>query len=74
MSLLFVTYGFTSARVGPQLSPFNADRAAALGSLRRLEGVDAKLVLPGHGAAWHEGVKAAVTGARAAERALAAGR
>jgi glyoxylase-like metal-dependent hydrolase (beta-lactamase superfamily II) len=59
------TYAFTSGRTGPQLSPLNRDRALALESLRRIEDVPATLVLPGHGAAWHQGVKSAVIAVRA---------
>ena len=60
------TYAVTSGRVGPQLSPFNDDRAQALDSLRRLEDVPASLVLPGHGVVWRDGVRSAVEAARAA--------
>ena len=64
-STLFVgdalcTYAVTSGRRGPQLSPFNADRGQALNSLERLHGVDARLVLPGHGEAWADGIDEAV--------------
>ena len=59
------TYAVTSGRTGPQLSPFNRDRAQALESLRRIEDVPATHVLPGHGATWHQGVKSAVTAVRA---------
>lgn len=61
-------YAFTTARVGPQLSPFNLNRQQALASLARLEDVPAGLVLPGHGAAWREGAAAAVEAARRASR------
>jgi glyoxylase-like metal-dependent hydrolase (beta-lactamase superfamily II) len=59
------TYAFTSGRTGPQLSPLNRDRAEALESLKRIEEVPATHVLPGHGASWHQGVKAAVIAVRA---------
>ena len=59
------TYAVTSGRTGPQLSPFNRDRAQALDSLKRIEDVPATHVLPGHGATWHQGVKSAVTAVRA---------
>ncbi|HWO93814.1 MAG TPA: MBL fold metallo-hydrolase [Dehalococcoidia bacterium] len=51
---------------GPQVmgSTFDADSKLALESLRRLEGVEADLVLPGHGEPWSGGVEAAVTEAR----------
>jgi len=58
------TYSVASGWHGPQLSPFNADRAQALESLGRLEAVEATYVLPGHGAAWHQGVRDAVKEAR----------
>lgn len=59
------TYAVTSGRTGPQLSPFNRDRATALESLKRIEDLPATHVLPGHGASWHQGVKSAVTAVRA---------
>ena len=59
------TYAVTTGRSGPQLAPFTADEPLALASLRRLEDVPATLVLPGHGAPWHLGVRAAVEGVRA---------
>jgi glyoxylase-like metal-dependent hydrolase (beta-lactamase superfamily II) len=60
------TLAVTSGRVGPQLSPFNADRTQAFESLGRLEDVPARLVLPGHGAPWRDGAQAAVQQARLA--------
>ena len=59
------TFAVTSGRTGPQLSPFNRDRAQALESLKRIEDVPATHVLPGHGASWHQGVKTAVIAVRA---------
>jgi glyoxylase-like metal-dependent hydrolase (beta-lactamase superfamily II) len=61
------TYAVTSGTSGPQLSPFNRDRDQALDSLRRLENVEASHVLPGHGAPWHLGLRAAVEAVRASE-------
>lgn len=58
------TYSVTTGWHGPQLSPFNADRAQALESLARLEDVTATYVLPGHGAVWQQGVRDAVKEAR----------
>jgi len=58
------TYSVATGWHGPQLSPFNADRAQALESLSRLEDVDATHVLPGHGAAWRQGARDAVKEAR----------
>ena len=61
------TYAVTNGRRGPQIAPFSADREQALASLSRLEGLDARYVLPGHGPAWSHGVADAVEKARAAE-------
>jgi len=58
------TYAVTTGWHGPQLSPFNADRAQALASLSLLEGLPATHVLPGHGAAWRQGIRDAVKEAR----------
>ena len=54
---------------GPQPAPFTDDPAEALASLRRLEGLGATWVLPGHGTPWTRGVDEAV---REVERAAAA--
>jgi glyoxylase-like metal-dependent hydrolase (beta-lactamase superfamily II) len=59
------TYAVTTGRRGPQIAPFTADPAMALASLARLESIDAKYVLPGHGEAWDSGVPAAVEKVRA---------
>jgi glyoxylase-like metal-dependent hydrolase (beta-lactamase superfamily II) len=61
------TYAVTTGRSGPQIAPFTADEAEALRSLRRLEDVAASLVLPGHGAAWRLGPRAAVDAVRASD-------
>lgn len=58
------TYSVATGWHGPQLSPFNADRAQALDSLARLEDVEATYVLPGHGAPWRQGARDAVKEAR----------
>lgn len=68
------TYAVTSGRRGPQLSPFNADRAMALDSLARLEDLEAGLLLPGHGEPWRQGMKSALAAARATDAGLAAAR
>lgn len=68
-----VTYGVTNGRRGPQLAPFTADRDAALASLDRLEGIDARLVLPGHGPEWLDGPAAAIARVRDAERSRLGG-
>ena len=52
----FVTLDVLSGATEPRLSPFNADHSRAYESLARLDRVDARLVLPGHGAAWTSGL------------------
>jgi hypothetical protein len=53
---------------GPRLMPpfTNEDNHACLGSLDRLEELDADLVLVGHGEPWRDGPAAAAREARAA--------
>ena len=58
------TYSVATGWHGPQLSPFNADRAQALESLARLEEIEATYLLPGHGAVWRQGARDAVKEAR----------
>ncbi|HET7727039.1 MAG TPA: MBL fold metallo-hydrolase [Candidatus Limnocylindrales bacterium] len=65
------TLSVTTGATGPRLSPFNADRAQALASLQRLWGLDAELVLPGHGDPWTLGIDSAIVQAREAEAVLA---
>ena len=64
-----VLYGFgvLTGTQGPQIGPraFNASSEQALESLSKLEGVDAEVVLFGHGEPWTRGVDAAVAAARA---------
>ena len=60
----FVTLDVLSGATGPRMSPFNADAQRAWASLARLDGVDARLVLPGHGAPWTGGLAAALAAAR----------
>lgn len=62
-----VTRSVATGQLGPQIGPFNADRGQALASLARLEGVEADLVLAGHGEPWTGGVQAAIAIARDAE-------
>ena len=52
----FVTLDVLSGATGPRLSPFNADATRAYESLARLDRVDARIVLPGHGAPWTSGL------------------
>ena len=63
------TYAVTNGARGPHIAPFTADRAQALASLDRLQGLEARWVLPGHGEAWTEGVAAAVARVRESESA-----
>jgi glyoxylase-like metal-dependent hydrolase (beta-lactamase superfamily II) len=60
-----VTLDVVAGDTGPRLSPFNADRRRAYESLARLEGVSARLVLPGHGQPYAGGLAEAVRLARA---------
>ena len=59
-----------SGRRGSQLMAFNVSNAGALDSLSRWVGLDAELVLVGHGEPWTEGPAAAAAGARAAAGGL----
>jgi glyoxylase-like metal-dependent hydrolase (beta-lactamase superfamily II) len=61
-----VTAHPTSRITGPQLLPamFHTHRGTALESLSVLEGVDADIILPGHGPAHHGTVKEAAARAR----------
>jgi glyoxylase-like metal-dependent hydrolase (beta-lactamase superfamily II) len=63
----FATKAVTTGEEGPQIAPFSSDRQEALASLSRLDGVEAGLVLPGHGQPWTGGVAAAVAAVRARE-------
>ena len=65
------TRSVTSGARGPQLAPFSADLDQALASLSRLDDVEAKFVLPGHGDMWTGGVAAALTRVRAGGAKLA---
>jgi len=66
------TVSVASGATGPMISPFSADRATALASLGRLDGVEAGWLLPGHGLPWTGGVGAAVKKIRDDEAASAA--
>jgi glyoxylase-like metal-dependent hydrolase (beta-lactamase superfamily II) len=59
------TLAVTSGYAGPQIAPFTSDPARALASLDRLDGVEARWTLPGHGEPWTGGVAAAVAAVRA---------
>src|SRR4051812_42546026 len=53
-------------RDDPQLQSRGSNRNSvqALESLEKLSGIDSRLVLPGHGSPWAEGIEAAVESAR----------
>jgi glyoxylase-like metal-dependent hydrolase (beta-lactamase superfamily II) len=60
------THSVTTGVNLPRIAPFSADPAVALASLTRLDGLEAGLVLPGHGQAWTKGVAAALAEVRGA--------
>lgn len=57
----FVTGHETSLQQGPQMlsRAFHHDMKAAVDSLRRFEGLDVRLILPGHGPKWSGSIAAA---------------
>ena len=63
-------YNVLTGRTGPQIGPsgFNESSEQALASLERIEGVEAPMMLFGHGEAWTKGSAAAVAAARQAGR------
>jgi glyoxylase-like metal-dependent hydrolase (beta-lactamase superfamily II) len=63
------TWHPVDGRRGPQLMAFNVSNAQALESLSRWEGLDAGLLLVGHGEPWTQGPAAAVAAARSAAAA-----
>jgi glyoxylase-like metal-dependent hydrolase (beta-lactamase superfamily II) len=60
------TYAVTNGSRGPMIAPFSADPAQAVASLDRIEGLEARWVLPGHGEPWTGGVAEAIRRIRAA--------
>jgi glyoxylase-like metal-dependent hydrolase (beta-lactamase superfamily II) len=60
------TYAVTTGAHGPRIAPFSADAEQARASLARLEGLGARLVLPGHGDPFEGGIDEAVRLAREA--------
>ena len=68
-----VTWNPATGKRGPQLMRpgFNMSNKTALDSLSRYEGLEADLLLPGHGEPWTEGPAAAVAQARAGASDLA---
>ena len=66
----FATKAVTTGDEGPRVAPFTADADEAVRSLSRIEHLDARWILPGHGEAWTGGIAEAVRLVR--ERAKAA--
>jgi glyoxylase-like metal-dependent hydrolase (beta-lactamase superfamily II) len=60
----FATLAVTSGHAGPQIAPFTSDPGEALASLARIEAVEARWALPGHGEPWTSGVGNAVAAVR----------
>ena len=67
---VMATENCLTGRLGPQIMPsgLNEDTPQALASLDALSGIDADVLLPGHGDPWTDGVAEAVRRARAAGR------
>ena len=63
---MMTTRNVLTGEVGPRPAPFTLDPVGARASLDRLEGLDARFVLPGHGDVWDGGVVEAVRLVRAA--------
>jgi glyoxylase-like metal-dependent hydrolase (beta-lactamase superfamily II) len=59
------TVAVTTGATGPMVAPFTADPEQAVASLSRLDGLEARWVLPGHGLPWTGGVAEAVRIVRA---------
>jgi glyoxylase-like metal-dependent hydrolase (beta-lactamase superfamily II) len=59
------TVAVMSGAVGPMISPFTSDPVEALASLARIEGIEARWTLPGHGEPWTGTVADAVSAVRA---------
>jgi glyoxylase-like metal-dependent hydrolase (beta-lactamase superfamily II) len=62
----FATRDVLTGGTGPRLAPFGGDLAQAFDSLARLDGIEARHVLPGHGQPWSAGLADAL--ARVRER------
>ena len=60
------TYSVSDGYRGPRIAPFGADYAQARDSLLRLQNLEARMVLPGHGDAFTGGVDEAIRQAREA--------
>ena len=68
-----VTYDGLTGKPGPTLLPdfVNEDTSLALESLSAIEGLEAGIVLPGHGEPWRDGVREAVRLVRLSWRPVA---
>lgn len=64
--LLCTASPITGRTADPQLQTRGSNRSSdqAMASLERLQGIEARLVLPGHGVPWRDGVEAAADSAR----------
>lgn len=70
----FVTLNVMTGATGPQLFPnFNADNEQAEASLVKFDGIEAALVLPGHGDPWRAGMPDALRSIRATATRTATG-
>jgi glyoxylase-like metal-dependent hydrolase (beta-lactamase superfamily II) len=68
------TIAVTTGITGPQVAPFTADAEQALASLDRLDGIEARWLLPGHGQPWTGGTAAAIAAVRESAAAATTGR
>jgi glyoxylase-like metal-dependent hydrolase (beta-lactamase superfamily II) len=59
------TRSVVTGKVGPAIAPFTVDRQGALASLSALDGRRARIVLPGHGDPWTDGLEGALQRIRA---------
>ena len=62
----FTTRSVLTGETGPRPAPFTLDPAQAKASLAKLDAIDARWVLPGHGEAWSGGLAEALRLIRAA--------
>lgn len=67
------TVSVTTGQTGPQIAPFTANPGAALASLDRLAGIEARWLLPGHGQPWTGGTAAAIAAVRESSAAAMTG-
>lgn len=56
----FTTRTVLTGELGPRPAPFTLEPAQAMASLDRLDGLQARWVLPGHGEAWDGGLAEAL--------------